>query len=334
MIRTYLQDVDFAHPQFLWLLALLPLAAVWHFRRRDAAPVLPVASAGRFDAPASWRVRFSGFPPILRLATLACLIFALARPQTHGSRQWVEGGGVDIVLCIDVSGSMLAQDFIPNRLEAAKEVAARFVAGRPADRFGLVVFAGEGFTQSPLTTDHEALRQQLFGIRGGFMADGTAIGSGLATGIDRLREARSKSRVAILLTDGENNGGLIDPLTAKDMARSLGVRVYTVGIGSEGVAPTPVRGPDGGVRLQNQPVNIDEDLLRKMAAETGGRYFRARDAKGLASVYAEIDGMEKTRFERIGTRTTRERFHPFAMAAVFFLFLEVLARYRLFRVFP
>ena len=334
MMRSYWQEVDFAHPQLLWLLALLPLAALWSWRKSGPPRSLPVASMARFDAPPSWRARLRQLPQAFRFAAMGSLIIALARPQTHQDRERVEGEGIDIVLCIDVSGSMLAQDFIPNRLEAAKEVAARFVAGRPADRFGLVVFAGEGFTQSPLTTDHEALRQQLFGIRGGFMADGTAIGSGLATGIDRLREARSKSRVAILLTDGENNGGLIDPLTAKDMAKSLGVRVYTVGIGSEGVAPTPVRGPDGGVRLQNQPVNIDEDLLRKMAAETGGRYFRARDAKGLASVYAEIDGMEKTRFERIGTRTTRERFHPFAMAAVFFLFLEALARYRLFRVFP
>lgn len=288
----------------------------------------------RFEAPPSWRSRLSKLPRLLRFATLVSLILALARPQTHSSRESVVGEGIDIVLCIDVSGSMLAQDFIPNRLEAAKDVAARFVSSRPADRFGLVVFAGEGFTQSPLTTDHEALRQQLFGIRGGFMADGTAIGSGLATGIDRLREARSKSKVAILLTDGENNGGLIDPLTAKDMARSQGVRVYTVGIGSEGVAPTPVRAPDGGISLQNQPVNIDEGLLRRIAEETGGKYFRARDAEGLASVYAEIDGMEKTRFERIGTRTTRERFHPFALAAVLFLFLEAFARYRLFRVFP
>jgi Ca-activated chloride channel family protein len=334
VIRTYLQDVDFAHPQFLWLLALLPLAAVWHFRRRDAAPVLPVASAGRFDAPASWRARFSGFPPILRLLTLACLIVALARPQKQGSRQWVEGEGVDIVLCIDVSGSMLAQDFLPNRLEAAKEVAARFVSGRPADRFGLVVFAGEGFTQSPLTADHEALRQQLYGVRGGFMADGTAIGSGLATGVDRLREARSKSKVVILLTDGENNGGLIDPLTAKDMARSLGVKVYTVGIGSEGVAPTPVRGPDGSITLQSQPVNIDESLLRRIAQETGGVYYRATDLKALTSVYAEIDKLEKSRFERLSATTTRARFHPFAWAAVVLLLLEALFRYRVSRVFP
>lgn len=334
MIRTYLQDIDFAHPQFLWLLALLPLATVLQIRNRKMAPVLSVASGGRFDAPASWRARLSGVSPILRLLTLACLIVALARPQTHGSRQWVEGEGVDIVLCIDVSGSMLAQDFLPNRLEAAKEVAARFVSGRPADRFGLVVFAGEGFTQSPLTADHEALRQQLYGVRGGFMADGTAIGSGLATGVDRLREARSKSKVVILLTDGENNGGLIDPLTAKDMARSLGVKVYTVGIGSEGVAPTPVRSPDGSVTLQSQPVNIDESLLRRIAQETGGVYHRATDLKSLTSVYAEIDKLEKSKFERLTATTTSERFQPFAWAAVVLLLLEALIRYRLSRVFP
>lgn len=334
MIRTFLQEVDFAHPQFLWLLLLPPLLLLWSMRRGGARPSLPVASIARFDTPPSWRTRMRNLPHVLRLGALVSLILALARPQTHTARERVEGEGIDIVLCIDVSGSMLAQDFIPNRLEAAKDVAARFVSGRPADRFGLVVFAGEGFTQSPLTTDHEALRQQLYGIRGGFMADGTAIGSGLATAVDRLREARSRSKVAILLTDGENNGGLIDPLTAKDMARSLGIRVYTVGIGTEGVAPTPVRTPGGGFAMQNQPVNIDEGLLRRIAEETGGRYFRATDAKGLASVYAEIDAMEKTRFERLTSRSTKERFHPFALAAVVFILLESLVRHRLLRSFP
>jgi Ca-activated chloride channel family protein len=288
----------------------------------------------RFDAPASWPARLRNVPQLLRFAAMGSLILALARPQTHTTRERVVGEGIDIVLCLDVSGSMLAQDFLPNRLEAAKEVASRFISGRPADCFGLVVFAGEAFTQSPLTTDHEALRGQLNGVRGGFMADGTAIGSGLATGVDRLREARSKSKVVILLTDGENNGGLIDPLTAKDMARSLGVKVYTVGIGSEGVAPTPVRGPDGSITLQSQPVNIDESLLRRIAQETGGVYYRATDLKALTSVYAEIDKLEKSRFERLSATTTRERFHPFAWAAVVLLLLEALIRYRVSRVFP
>ena len=334
MNRSFWQEVDFAHPQFLWLLVLLPLAAMWKFRRGGSPPSLLVASMARFDAPASWSVRLRNIPRVLRFAAMGSLILALARPQTHTTRERVVGEGIDIVLCLDVSGSMLAQDFLPNRLEAAKEVASRFISGRPADRFGLVVFAGEGFTQSPLTTDHEALRGQLNGLKGGFMADGTAIGSGLATAIDRLREARSKSKVAILLTDGENNGGLIDPLTAKDMARTLGIRVYTIGIGTDGVAPTPMKAPDGSVRLQDQPVNIDEALLRKIAQETGGGYFRARDVKGLMSVYAEIDRMEKTRFERLGSTTTRERFHPFVWTAILFLFVEAVSRYRMFRRFP
>jgi Ca-activated chloride channel family protein len=334
VIRTYWQEMEFAHPQFLWLLPLLASGLLWSLRRGGPFPSLPVASVARFDAPPSWKARLRNLPRLLRFAALGSLILALARPQTHSSRERVVGEGIDIILCLDVSGSMLAQDFLPNRLEAAKEVASRFVEGRPADRFGLVVFAGEGFTQSPLTTDHEALKLQLYGIRGGFLTDGTAIGSGLATSVDRLREARSKSKVVILLTDGENNGGLIDPLTAKDMARSLGIRVYTIGVGSEGVAPTPVRAPDGGVRLQDQPVNIDEGLLRRMAGETGGAYFRAMDAKGLMSVYSEIDRMEKTSFERLSKKSTRERFHPFAWAAVVFLFLEAFASYRIFRRFP
>ena len=333
MIWEYWQGIVFAHPRVLWLLLLLPTAALWS-RRRRRRQSLSVPSLRRFGAPPSWRVRLHGLPEILRHASIACLLFALARPQSHSFREKVEGEGIDIVLCLDVSGSMLAQDFAPNRLEAAKEVAARFVSGRPADRFGLVVFAGEAFTQSPLTTDHPALLHQLYAVRGGFMADGTAIGSGLATAVDRLQQARSKGRVAVLLTDGENNGGLIDPLTAKDMAGSLGIRVYTVGIGSEGVAPTPVRTPDGRVEIQRQQVNIDEGLLRRIASETGGRYFRALDVKGLLTVYDEIDRMEKTRFERSTVRSTRERYHPFAWAAVVLLFLEALLRYRLLRVFP
>ena len=333
MIWEYWQGIVFAHPWVLWLLLLLPPAALWS-RRRRRLPSLSVPSLRRFGAPPSLRVRLHGLPEILRHSAIACLLFAMARPQSHSFRERVEGEGIDIVLCLDVSGSMLAQDFAPNRLEAAKEVAARFVSGRPADRFGLVVFAGEAFTQSPLTTDHAALLQQLYAVRGGFMADGTAIGSGLATAVDRLQQARSKGKVAVLLTDGENNGGLIDPLTAKDMAGGLGIRVYTVGIGSEGVAPTPVRTPDGRVEIQRQQVNIDEGLLRRIASETGGRYFRALDVKGLLSVYEEIDRMEKTRFERSTVRSTRERFHPFAWAAVVLLFLEALLRYRLLRVFP
>lgn len=229
---------------------------------------------------------------------------------------------------------MLAQDFLPSRLEAAKEVAASFVLNRPTDRFGLVVFAGESFTQCPVTSDHDVVREQIYGVKGGFMADGTAIGSGLASSLDRLRESPAKSRVVILLTDGENNGGLIDPVTAKKMAVALGIKVYTIGIGTEGFAPTPVQAPGGGVVMQQEKVNIDEKLLGEIAKETGARYFRARDIEGLRVIYGEIDRMEKVKVDILSSRKTTERFQPFAIAAMIFIFLDLLTRFTLFRKFP
>ncbi len=245
----------------------------------------------------------------------------------------MNGEGIDIMLCLDISGSMLAQDFTPNRMEAAKNVASDFIDNRPADRIGLVIFSGESFTMCPLTTDRSVLKAQLANVQSGLLEDGTAIGSGLATGVDRLRSSQSKSKVIILLTDGENNGGLIDPNTAKEIAKSVGVRVYTVGVGTEGFAPVPVQ-TAGGIVMQKEKVNIDEKLLTQIANETGGKYFRARDNESLRSIYAEIDKLEKSKVEITALKRYSEQFFPFALAAAALLLLELILRFTLFKKFP
>lgn len=335
LLVKFFQEVEFAHPQWLFLLLVIPIMAGWYVSRtRLQSPTLLVSALHGFDAPISWKRSLRHVLPVFRIFVVASLIFALARPQSHLDLQRAEGEGIDIILCLDVSGSMLAQDFMPNRLEAAKQVAADFVTGRPTDRFGLVVFAGESFTQCPLTTDHAVLREQVYAVRGGFMVDGTAIGSGLASSLDRLRGSQSKSKVVILLTDGENNGGLVDPVTAKEMARTLAIKVYTIGVGSDGFAPTPVQKPGGEIVMQQEKVNLDEDLLGQIAKETGGRYFRAKDADGLKTIYGEIDRLEKSKVEIIGSRQYTERFHPFLIAAILFLFLEWVLRLAVFRKLP
>jgi Ca-activated chloride channel family protein len=257
----------------------------------------------------------------------------LARPQTRNDEQMVTGEGIDIVLCLDISGSMLAQDFTPNRMEAAKNVAAEFIDNRPTDRIGLVIFSGESFTMCPLTTDRMVLKTQLSNVQSGLLEDGTAIGSGLATGVDRLRNSPSKSKVIILLTDGENNGGLIDPNTAKEIAKSVGVRVYTVGMGTEGFAHVPIQTPQG-VILSREKVNIDEKLLTQIAKETGGLYYRAKDNESLHKIYSEIDGLEKSKIEVTALRRYTEHFFPFALIAAVLLMLELLLRWTVLKKFP
>ena len=292
-----------------------------------------VSTVSPFAKTRSWKNTFRHTTWILRILAFSCLIIALARPQTRYDEQLVSGEGIDIVLCLDISGSMLAQDFTPNRMEAAKNVASEFIDNRPADRIGLVIFSGESFTMCPLTTDRAVLKAQLSAVQSGLLDDGTAIGSGLATGIDRLRSSPSKSKVIILLTDGENNGGLIDPNTAKEIAKSVGVKVYTVGMGTEGFAPVPVR-TAGGVIMEREKVNIDEKLLTQIATETGGRYYRARDNEGLKNIYSEIDKLEKSKVEVTALKRYTEHFFPFALAAAALLLLEMVLRYTLFRKFP
>ena len=248
-------------------------------------------------------------PFICRMLCIAFLIVAVARPQTKLEEQHTEGEGIDIVLCIDVSGSMTAQDLTPNRLEAAKAVAIDFVNRRLTDRIGVVIFSGESFTQCPLTTDHSVLISAIQNIRNGLLEDGTAIGSGLGTSVDRLRSSQSKSKVVVLLTDGENNGGLIDPKTAKEIAKSFGVKVYTIGVGSESTAPQPIQTPLG-VQMQTVKVSIDEKLLTEIANETGGQYFRATNNAGLSGIYSTIDALEKSKVEITNTTKFTEKFLP------------------------
>ena len=335
VISRYFNDIEFAYPQLLFLLLLVPILGGWYVSRVNRQQAsLRVSSLKSFHNTASWKRTLRHVSIALRLLAIAALIIALARPQTHYDEKNTEGEGIDIVLCIDVSGSMLAQDFKPNRLEAAKKVAADFVSFRPTDRIGLVIFAGESFTQCPITADHKMLIAQIYAVRGGFMVDGTAIGSGLATSVDRLRTSTAKTKVVVLLTDGENNGGLIDPKTAKEIAKSLSMKVYTIGVGTEGFAPTPVQTPGGGIIMQQEKVNIDEKLLTEIARETGGKYFRARDNESLKNIYTEIDALEKTRIEINTTRKYTEKFYPLAFLALLFLLLEVMFRYTIFRKFP
>lgn len=293
-----------------------------------------VSSMLPFGRSSSWKTVFRHTPFVLRILGLTALIVALARPQTRNDEQIITGQGIDIILCMDVSGSMLAQDFLPNRLEAMKQVAVEFVERRPTDRIGLVIFAGESFTVCPVTTDRNMLKSHILSAQSNFLADGTAIGDGLGTSVERLKNSKSKSRVVILLTDGENQGGLLDPLAAKEIAKSEGTKVYTIGMGTEGYAPAPRQVDNGPVTMQQQKVNIDEVLLRQIAAETGGLYFRARDNNSLQNIYTEIDKLEKTKVDITALKKYTEKFFPFAIAAAFLILLELVLRYTIFRKFP
>jgi Ca-activated chloride channel family protein len=334
VLYDWYQHIYFSQPASFGLLAILPLLIYWELKKSgEAQATVLVSSVRQFGGVRSWRNMLRPLPFVFRLLAICCIIFALARPQTRNDEQLVTGEGIDIVLCLDISGSMLAQDFTPNRMEAAKNVAAEFIDHRPTDRIGLVIFSGESFTMCPLTTDRTVLKTQLFNVQSGLLEDGTAIGSGLATGVDRLKGSPSKSKVIILLTDGENNGGLIDPNTAKEIAKSVGVKVYTVGMGTEGYAPVPVQTP-GGVVYQKEKVNIDEKLLTQIAAETGGRYYRAKDNESLKNIYNEIDQLEKSRIEVSTLRRFTEQFYPFALAGALFLLFELVLRWTVLRKFP
>ena len=334
MILDYFHNIQFAWPWGLLLLLLLPLMLWYYLRGKRSAAGILVSSVANVKGLRSWKTMLRHLPFVLRLLAMTCIIIALARPQTRNDEELVNGEGVDIVLSIDVSGSMLAQDFSPNRMEAAKEVAANFVANRPTDRIAVVIFSGESFTLCPLTTDQQVLKTQIYNIQSGLLEDGTAIGSGLATSVDRLRASKSKSKVVILLTDGENNGGQIPPLTAKELARATGVKVYTIGVGTDGYAQTPMQTQSGAVVMQREKVNIDEKLLTQIANETGGKYFRAKDNESLKNIYAEIDKLEKSKIEITALRRYSEKFFPFAILALFFLLTEWVLRMTVFKKFP
>lgn len=325
----------FLNPKYLYLLLLLiPLIAWYVIRLSRTQASFKLASTSAFkDMKPGLRVYMRHLPFLLRIASIVLIIIVIARPQSVNSWEETETQGIDIVLALDVSGSMLSQDLQPDRLQAAKKVASEFVVDRKNDNIGLVVFAGESFTQCPLTTDHKVLLNLLNDIEFGIIEDGTAIGLGLATSVNRLKESESDSRVVILLTDGTNNSGQIAPLTAADLARSYGIRVYTVGVGTTGMAPTPVQTPFG-IRMQNMPVDIDEKILTDIAVMTGGQYFRAQDTDGLRQVYEEIDEMEKYLISVQNVTQRREVFLPFALLALALMLIELVLRRTWLRNIP
>ena len=325
----------FANPNFFWLLLLLPLLGAWFiWRRKQYHPDQKISNIAPFDNTGiSWRHILNGSLPVFRILAIGFVIIALARPQTTLEKEKVKTEAIDIVLTMDISPTMLSRDFEPNRLGAAKEVAKDFIEGRRNDRIGLVVFAAESFTQCPVTTDYRVLKDQLEETETGMIEDGTAIGMGLATAVNRLKESEAKSKVVILLTDGLNNRGSIDPVTAAKMAEKFGIKVYTIGIGSKGKAPYPVQTPHGRT-YRMQKVNIDEDLLKNIADRTGGKYYRATDADKLSEIYEAIDKLEKTKIQVSAFKRYNEEFLPFALIAAALFGLELISRYGLLKRLP
>ncbi|MBO5217050.1 MAG: VWA domain-containing protein [Alistipes sp.] len=316
----------FANPNNLWLLLLLiGYIGYYILRVRLGGPSIRISSAeGVRKAPLTWRFFARHIPFVLRLAALACIIVAMARPQRVNENQTTQTEGIDIVIAMDVSGSMLARDFEPDRLSAAKDVAADFIAGRVGDRMGLVVFAGEAYSPSPLTANKNEVQTALAKVRSGVIEDGTAIGNGLATAINRLRESQSKSKVVILLTDGVNNSGVISPLMAADIAMDLGIKVYTIGVGKNGMAPYPAYDMFGQLVFQQMPVEIDEETLTEISEKTNGKYFRATDKQTLKEIYKEIDTLEKSKIEVQNQITIDELYLIWVLVAFALLALEWL----------
>ncbi len=328
--------ITFAHPALLWLLWLLvPMVGwyVWRLRRGEAA--LKISTLESFRATGRtlrWWLRHLPFMCVC-VATIL-IIIALARPQTSESGSSSTTRGIDIVLALDISSSMLARDFNPDRIAVAKDVAANFINDRAGDRIGLVVFAGESFTQSPLTTDCATLLTLLAQVETGLIEDGTAIGSGLATAINRLRESDGVSKVVILLTDGVNNTGRVAPLTAAEIAKSLGIKVYTIGVGSHGTAPYPARDAWGNPVMVNMPVEIDEEVLTNIASETGGQYFRATDRRSLQAIYDEINQLETSEIETNEFTRHTELFGRYVLAALIVLIAGFLLNLLYLRQIP
>ena len=337
MLYNWLKDTNFAYPYLLGLLGLLVPLIYWYVRQYNQRQgTVRVSSAYAFTV-SSWKNRYRHLPFFLRLLTLAFLVVALARPQKRDDRQHTEGEGIDIVLCMDVSGSMGSRDILPSRMEVAKEMAEEFVRGRPVDRIGLVIFSGESFTQCPITTDRNTLISQIQTLESRkYLADGTVIGEGLATAVDRLSQTDGKSKVIILLTDGKEDPPetrLIDPLTALEIAKAKGVKVYTIGMSA---APSTIAENTPQAKNQKNPAAdyLDEQLLTRIATETGGRYFRARDREGLESIYKMIDKLEKSKVEISTTTRYEERYLPFVLAALGLLFIEAMLRFTVFRKYP
>jgi len=329
-------NFQYLHPQFFWLFSLIPILIGWFYlvqNKRKTSLKLGY-TAGLLQVK-SWKTSAEKIVPILRLLALSALIIALARPVTHSvTKKNKTNRGIDILMAIDISASMLARDLSPNRLEALKKVAIDFVNKRPNDRIGIVGYAGESFTKTPITSDKEIIIKTIRELNYGELEGGTAIGMGLGTAINRIKDSKAKSKVIILLTDGVNNSGFVDPITASEIAKEYGIKVYTIGIGTNGMAMFPVaKNLDGSLVYQNQPVEIDEALLRQIAKETSGKYFRATSNTKLKAIYDEIDMMEKTISEEIKFENYDELYRQWVIIALALLVLEFLMRKTLFRGF-
>ena len=326
-----MSNYTFANPEYLYLLFLIPIFwIVYVFNLRDKNTFLILSSIKRLNTKTwkSWGRHIVFFTKTL---AISLLIIAFARPQSTSSWQNAITEGIDIVLAMDISGSMLAQDLIPNRLEASKKVAMDFISGRPNDRIGLVIFSGESFTQCPLTTDHKVLKGLFNDVKSGMIDDGTAIGMGLATSINRLKDSKTKSKVIILLTDGVNNQGSIAPMTAAEIAQEFKMRVYTIGVGTKGYAPYPFNTPFGNIVYQDVEVKIDEKTLQNIANATNGKYFRATSNKALQEIYKEIDKLERSKIEIKEFHKKKEEFLPFAALGMIFLILSFILNNTLFK---
>jgi len=332
--------MEFANKEYLFLLLLVIPYIFWYaMYRKKTEPTMRMSDTFAFrDAPKSWKVRLMPLSMLLRVTAFTMIVVALARPQTQNSWKNKTVEGIDIMLAMDVSTSMLAEDLKPNRIEAAKQVASEFISGRPDDNIGLSIFAGEAFTQCPMTTDHASLLNLLQSVRTdiaarGLIEDGTAIGMGLANAVSRLKDSKAKSKVVILLTDGSNNRGDISPMTAADIAKSLGIRVYTIGVGTNKVAPYPMP-VAGGVQYVNIPVEIDNKTLSDIAHATDGDFYRATNTKELRKIYSEIDQLEKSKLNVKKFSKKYEAYQPFALAALIALLVELLLRITIFRRIP
>lgn len=327
--------MTFANPEFLYGLVLIPLLVFWYLRRhRTLTSEIRYSTLLPFNkVQPTLKERLRNAPFVLRMVVVVSLVVAFARPQTTSQGENIYTEGIDIALLLDISGSMLAEDFRPNRIEAAKEVAQSFVNGRANDRIGLVIFAGQSFTQCPMTLDYRVLKNLLRQVKPGVVEDGTAIGMAIAQGVNRLKESKAKSKVMILLTDGVNNRGEIDPLTATQIAQTFGIRIYTVGVGTIGEAPYPVQTPFG-IRYQNVPVDVDEKTLQKIAEMTDGQYFRATNNRALKEIYEQIDKLEKTRLEVKAYRSYTQLFYDWVKIGLAALLLELLLTGTVLRKLP
>ena len=332
--------MEFANKEYLLLFLLLIPYLVWYFLyRKKTEPTMRMSDTYAYQfAPKSWRIRMIHLPMVLRIITISMIILVLARPQTHNSWGSKTVEGIDIMMAMDVSTSMLAADLKPNRIEAAKSVAGEFVSGRPNDNIGLTIFAGEAFTQCPMTTDHQSLLNLLHNVRTdiaarGLIQDGTAIGMGLANAVSRLKDSKTKSKIVILLTDGSNNSGDLSPLTSAQIAKSLGIRVYTIAVGTNGVAPYPMQ-VGGTTQYVNMRAEVDTHTLSQIAAQTEGNFYRATNTAELKKIYQDIDKLEKTKMDVRKYSKRYEAYQRFALVAVVALLLELLLRLTVFRRIP